>query len=305
MRDVDFRLNAIARGLKSATTMTIGTLLHETLPNPFFAEVARGIELGANDRGYNVLLYNARGSADREREGVEAFLSQRVDGIVFATPVDAGNVELALNAGAAAVEVERPLFRAGGSVLVNNYVGATAAMDHLIGLGHEVIGFIGEPMQESPVERIANERYSGYRDALVRNDLDLDDSLVVVGNYALDAGWESLSTGRDYTDRLLERRPDLTAIFAGSDLLAAGMLQALYERGVRVPRQTSVIGFDDTFAEHLTPPLTTVRQPMFEMGRKAADLTIEMSASGAEAGTEIWLETELIVRSSTAAPESS
>src|SRR5919198_3993117 len=95
MREGGFRLNAVASGLKRRRTTTIGTLLHETLPNPFFAEVALGIEQAASEHGYNVLLYNARGSAAHERDGVEAFLSQQVDAIVFAKAVDAANVELA------------------------------------------------------------------------------------------------------------------------------------------------------------------------------------------------------------------
>ncbi|HVO55058.1 MAG TPA: LacI family DNA-binding transcriptional regulator [Solirubrobacterales bacterium] len=308
IREGGFRLNAVASGLKSARTMTIGTLLHETLPNPFFAEVARGIEHGANEQDYNVLLYNARGSADREREGVEAFLSQKVDAVVFATPLDPANVELADRAGAAVVEVEKPLYGQGGSVLVDNYAGASAAMEHLISLGHETIGFIGEPLREEPlegrpVERVVNERFGGYRDALLRHGLQYDDSLAVLGDYALDAGWESLRTGRDYTNRLLEQQPQITAIFAGSDLLAAGILQALYERGVRVPTQASVVGFDDTYAQHLTPPLSTVRQPMFEMGREAAALAIELAEADSPAAREVWLSTELIVRDSTGAPE--
>jgi DNA-binding LacI/PurR family transcriptional regulator len=306
MHDGKFRLNAIASQLKSARTMTIGSLLHETLPNPFFAEVSRGIEQGASERGYNVLLYNARGSAERERQGVEAFLSQRVDAIVFSTPLEAGNVELAHQAGAAVVEVERPLYGGGGSVLVDNHVGASAAMEHLIVLGHTAIGFIGEALQQAPtvesaaVERVVNERQAGHRDVLLRHGLPYDPSLVVAGDYSLDAGWQSLRTGRDYAERLLDGRPDITAIFAGSDLLAAGLLQALYARGRRVPDAASVIGFDDTFAQHLTPPLTTVRQPMFEMGQRAADLAIEMaSATDAVKPREVWLQTELIVRDST------
>jgi LacI family transcriptional regulator len=306
MHEGGFRLNAVASGLKRRRTTTIGTLLHETLPNPFFAEVALGIEHEASEQEYNVLLYNARGSGRRERAGVDAFLSQQVDAIVFATSVDAANVELAHRAGVAVVEVEKPLFARGGSVLVDNYVGATAAMHHLLELGHEHIGFIGEPLQESstdgrPVDRVVNERFAGYRDALVEHGKGLDETLVVVGDYAVDEGWPTLRTGRDYVTTLLEQHPAVTAVFAGSDLLAAGALQALYERGIRVPDEASVIGFDDTFAQHLAPALTTVRQPMFEMGVEAARLAMRLASAERRRKREIWLQTELIVRGSTAA----
>jgi LacI family transcriptional regulator, galactose operon repressor len=307
MREGDFRLNAVASGLKRRRTTTIGTMLHETLPNPFFAEVALGIERGASEHGYNVLVYNARGSAAHERAGVDAFLSQQVDAIVFATPVDARNVELAHRAGVAVVEVEKPLFAAAGTVLVDNYVGATAAMRHLIELGHEHIGFLGEPSQEAPsngrpVDRVVNERLAGYRDTLLEHGLPADESLAVMGEYSADVGWPSLRTGYDYMTRLLEQNPAVTAVFAGSDLLAAGALQALYERRILVPDEASIIGFDDTFAQHLAPSLTTVRQPMFEMGAAAATLAMELAGAQRRRKREVWLQTELVVRGSTAAP---
>jgi DNA-binding LacI/PurR family transcriptional regulator len=302
-----FRLNAVASGLKRQRTTTIGVLLHETLPNPFFAEVALGIEQAASKRGYNVLVYNARGSADNERGGVEALLSQQVAAIIFAKPVDAANVALARRAGAAVVEVEKPLDAGAGTVLVDNYVGATTAMRHFIELGHEHIGFIGEPASDAsadgrPADRVVNERLAGYRDALHEQGLPSDESLVVLGAYHSDAGWPSLRTGYDYTTALLEQHPALTAVFAGSDLLAAGALQALYERRIRVPEKMSVIGFDDTYAKHLAPPLTTVRQPMFEMGETAAALALQLAGVKRRRRREVWLQTELVVRRSTAKP---
>ena len=196
MREGGFRLNAVASGLKRRRMSTIGTLLHETLPNPFFAEVALGIEHAASEQGYNVLVYNARGSAEHERAGVDTLLSQQVEAIIFATPVDAANVELAHAAGTAVVEVEKPLFRRGGSVLVDNYVGAMAAMQHLLELGHEHIGFIGEPSRQAGEipDRVVAERRAAYRDALAQHGLGADETLVVLGEYHADAGWPSLRT---------------------------------------------------------------------------------------------------------------
>jgi DNA-binding LacI/PurR family transcriptional regulator len=305
MREGDFRLNAVASGLKRRRTTTIGTLLHETLPNPFFAEVALGVEQAASEHAYNVLVYNARGSAEHERAGVDAFLSQRVDAIVFAKPVDARNVELAHRAGVAVVEIEKPLFGAAGAVLVDNYVGASAAMRHLVELGHEHIGFIGEPARDAPihsrpVDRVVNERLAAYRDAMAEHGLAPDESLVVLGEYHSDAGWQSLRTGYDYMTTLLAQHPGVTAVFAASDLLAAGALQALYERRIRVPDDASVIGFDDTFARHLAPALTTVRQPMFDMGAQAAALAMRLAGAQRRRRREVWLKTELVVRHSTA-----
>jgi LacI family transcriptional regulator len=101
--------------------------------------------------------------------------------------------------------------------------------------------------------------------------------------------------------RLIDQAPGLTAVFAGSDLLAAGALQALYSRGIRVPDKMSVIGFDDTFAKHLAPPLTTVRQPTFEMGLWAGSLAIDLVSDRTVPST-IWCKTCLVMRESTAIP---
>jgi LacI family transcriptional regulator len=307
MREGGFRLNAVAAGLKRRRTTTIGAVLHETLPNPFFAEVALGIERGARERGYDVLVANASGSAEQERAGVEAFLSQQAAAIVFARPVDGDNVALAQRAGAAVVEVEWPLFGGGGRVLVDDYAGAREAMRHLFELGHERIGFLGEPTPSPPSaarapQAVAAGRLGGWRDALAERGVADDElaALAVVGEYTRDAGWPSLRTGYDYMTRLLERAPHATALLAGSDLLAAGALQALYERRVRVPDEFSVVGFDDTFAQHLAPPLTTVRQPMHELGERAAELAIALAAAPRRRRREALLSTELVVRGSTA-----
>ncbi len=306
MREGGFRLNAVAAGLKRRRTTTIGAVLHETLPNPFYAEVALGIERGARERGYDVLIANAGGSADHERAGVEAFLSQQVAAIVFARPVDADNVALAHRAGTAVVEVEWPLFGGGGRVLVDDRAGAYAAVEHLLALGHERIGYLGEPTPAPPpVARapaaVRAGRLGGWREALAARGAEGAEALAVVDEYTRDAGWPTLRTGRDYLARLLDREPAVTAVLAGSDLLAAGALQELYARRIRVPEQFSVIGFDDTYAQHLAPPLTTVRQPMFEMGLRAVELATALAAAPRRRTREALLRAELVVRDSTAA----
>jgi len=298
MEEGGFRLNAVASGLKRRRSTTIGAVLHETLPNPFFAAVALGVERAAREHGYDVLIANASGSPAHERAGVEAFLAQQVAAIVFAKPVAAANVELAARAGVAVVEVEEPLFGRGGRVLVDDRSGAIAAVRHLLELGHERIGFIGEPAGEHAVRG----RLAGYREALAAGGIELDEELVVVGDYTREPEWPLLRVGYDYMVRLLAARPAATAVLAGSDLLAAGALQALYERCLRVPNDFSVIGFDDTFAQHLTPPLTTVRQPMLELGVGAVELATALAASPRRRKRELRLATELVVRGSTAAP---
>src|SRR5215472_4142353 len=305
LRDSGYRLNVVAQELRRRKTITLGLILHGALSHPFVAEVVIGAEQAAAEQGFNVLLFNARGEADRERESVEALLKRRVDGIVFTTAVHAKNVQLALDAGIPAVEIERRLCDAAPAVVVDNHAGATEAMRHLLQLGHRKIGFVGEPFLDdascTPAAGIPKERFDAYRDALREAGIAFDESRIVLGNYPREqGGWGGLEAGATYMRRLLTQAPDITAAFAVSDLVAAGATQTLYSRGILVPRQISLVGFDDTFAKYLAPPLTTVRQPMFGMGFKAASLAIKLIAERAESPPIEFCPTQLIVRESTA-----
>jgi LacI family transcriptional regulator len=308
LRETGYRLDAVAQALRRQRTITIGLTLHGILPNPFFAEVAMGVEHAAVEHGFNVLIFNTNGDADREREGVESFLRRRVDAIVFTTSLRAENVKLALDASIPAVEVERRLCDDAPAVIVDNYAGAREAIDHLLDLGHRRIGYLGEPdtFQEPDgrtLDRVRKERFDGYRRGLEDAGIGVSESHLVRGQYPLErGGWGGVETGRQYMQALLTQAPNLTAVVAASDLLAAGALQALYERGIYVPSAISVVGFDDTFASRLAPPLTTVHQPMFEMGMCAAKMAIQILDGEVPLGATEWCSTSLVVRESTSPP---
>ncbi|MBG6088829.1 LacI family transcriptional regulator [Actinomadura viridis] len=307
LRESGYRLNVVAQELRRRKTMSLGLILHGAMSNPFVAQVAFGAAQAAAEQGFNVLFFNARGDAEREHESVEALLRRRVDGVVFTTAVSRANVELALEAGITAVEIERRLCPGAASVVVDNYAGATEATEHLIGLGHRRIGYIGEPIAGTApaddAQSVVRERFTAYRDALQRAGQPPEDSWIVAGPYPREqGGWGGVETGASYMERLLRQAPGLTAVVAASDMLAAGALQSLYREGRRVPDELSIVGFDDTFAKHLAPALTTVRQPMFEMGFKAISLAIGFIDGGRHSAVAEHCATELIVRSSTAPP---
>ena len=165
IQDTDFQINLVAQSLRRQRTRTIGHILSNLLPNPFFAGVEVGVQEVAVQRGYNVMLWNAMGSEGREREGVEAFIQRQVEAIVFTTPRTPANVELALKSGLEVVQVERPVGADSHMVLVDNYVGSRAAVDHLLALGHRRIGYLGRIVVGSP-ELVDNQRYRGYLDAM-------------------------------------------------------------------------------------------------------------------------------------------
>jgi LacI family transcriptional regulator len=298
IRDTDFQLNLVAQSLRRQRSLTIGHILTNLLPNPYFAGVEVGVEEVAVQRGYNVMLWNAMGSAERERKGVEVFIQRQVDAIVFTTPRTAENVELALKAGLEVVQVERPVSADSHMVLVDNYVGARAAVEHLLQLGHRRIGYLGQIVVGSP-EIVDNQRYRGYLDALTAAGIAVRDEWVV-----LDLDAYSMADGYAGLHKLLAAPPSVTAVIVFSDIMAAGVLQAIHELKLRTPDDISVIGFDNTYAPYLSPPLTTVAIPMVELGKAAAQVAID-ALENRQRKLRFYgkkLQTELILRNSTAPP---
>jgi LacI family transcriptional regulator len=311
VQETGYQINAVAQGLRKQRTFTLGHILQSIAPNPFFAGVALGVEKEANRHGCGVVLYTTQGDAERERKGVETLIRRRVDAIIFTKIAHEANVELAARSGIPVVQVERVTSVPTDSVTADNYPGAFEATRHLIELGHEKIAFLGVA-PSSLVERdaggrgafvsdrcsVEGERLSGYLDALDDADLQVRRELMDLSGtyYALD--W-----ARTTMDHMLalpaDRRP--TAVFATCDMLAAGVLQGIHARGMRVPDDISVVGFDDTYATYLTPPLSTARQPMFEMGQAAARLAIEALQTDLEhrPPRSERLSTHLVIREST------
>ncbi len=301
-----YQLNAVAQGLRKRRTTEIGHILHSISPNPFFAQVALGSEQAAAEHGRTVVLYNTNGEPDAERLGVEALIRRRVEAILFTTVTDPANVELAVAAGIPVVQVERLSGIETHAVTVDNYRGAFEAADHLLALGHRRIACLGvDPAsraQSGPRHRrvVERERLSGFLDAHASHGIEVDDDLVILGEsyYDLDAArraagcWLALPPAA---------RP--TAIFATCDILAAGVLQQAYGDGMRVPADLSLVGFDDTVGDHLSPPLTTVRQPMAELGRTAVRLAMAAIEAGPRAKPlRERLATDLVIRASTGPP---
>jgi LacI family transcriptional regulator len=295
-----YRLNILAQSLRQQRTKTIGHLLTSISPNPFFAGVELGVENEAIQNGYSVLIWNVFEDPKREALGVETFVQRQVDAIIFTTPIDAKNVETALSAQIPVVQVERPTKVRSHTVLVDNYAGAVSAAEHLIALGHKRIGYIGgDPRNYLTDVSVDEQRLSGYKDALLRHGITPSEAWYATGKYySVEDGLQSMET--------FLKAGEVTAVIAACDILAAGALQAIYQRGLRVPQDISLVGFDDTYAPYLSPPLTTVRQPMFEIGQMAARIAIDtLNAVKGNEPPDFRVErlsTHLTVRSSTSAP---
>lgn len=301
-----YQLNGLAQGLRKRRTFSIGHVLGSIWPNPFFASVAMGVEAEANRLGCGVLIANTQGSVEGERKAVEMLIRRRVDAILFTTCANSDNLLMAMNQGIPVTQIERSTEVDTDSVTVDNLTGSADATRHLIEHGHRRIAFLGvapgrasnshAQAMDALVER---ERLEGYQETLAAHGIAQDPDLL-----DLDESYYDLNRARSVTERWLQlpthRRP--TAIFAACDVLAAGVLQQLYASGLRVPEDMSVIGFDDTDAQYLTPPLTTVAQPMSDLGSSAARLALQrLDAEGAVGPPwkHVRLSTRLVVRAST------
>jgi LacI family transcriptional regulator len=293
MTDLGYVAHGPARTLASGRTRTVGLLAIE-VGTSFFQMVIAGADEQVASFDHDFMLCTTHDRREKEREYVARLSHGMVDGLLVILPRGLTDYVEQLRAERFPFVIIDHDAEAPGCNVVNasNRVGARDAINHLLRLGHRRIGFItGTPGVGSAIERLA-----GYREALNDAGLSFDERLVVTGDF-LEAG------GFDATHALLSLDDPPTAIFASSDTAAIGVVRAARERGLRVPQDLSVVGFDDIpEASLVTPALTTVVQPLREMGRAAVRLLMGVLREPARPPTTVVLSTTLVVRDSTAPP---
>jgi LacI family transcriptional regulator len=293
MQELGYTPDATARSLRVGRTDTIGLVIPDT-SNPFFAALARWIEEAGFESGYSTILANSDERPDREHRHVSTLVSKRVDGLILAPSRGDHSTltRLLENARMPVVVVDRDASLPNADVvLYDNAGGSYEATRHLIDLGHTCIGCVAGPADATS----AAERVKGFRKAIAEAGLSLPAHAVVESDF-------HFAGGREATARLLATGEPFTALFAANDLMAAGAVRALAERGISVPGDMSVIGFDDApLAEMISPALTTMRQPLQDMAHAAVSLLLaRMTESNGAAPTRRILPTSLVVRESTA-----
>lgn len=288
-REAGYRPSAVARGLVTRHTRTIG-LVATSIADPFTGEVASGIEQAARDLGYSVYFADSGADPEREKKVVQSLAEQRVDGIIV-TSSRVGALHLPLLAETMVpvvlVNDQHPGVVA-HSVLIDNESGMRLLAEHLVAHGHRRIAYIGDRFGYQS----DTERFSGYRRALDGAGIVLRDEYVTHGDGKPAAAIEVM-------DRLLALVDPPTAVCCYNDMTALGALRAIHARGLHVPGDLSVTGFDDLFlAAYTEPPLTTMHQPMRRMGQLAMESLYKLM-NGEQSVPRLRIRPELVARLST------
>lgn len=259
---LNYKPNAVARSLFKKQSKTIALIVPD-IKNPFFPEIARAIEDVMNDSDYTLILCNSDENEEKEKKYLDMMKQKYVDGIIIVTSTLAPkHIE---ENGIPIIALDRPIGKNVPSVTVNNYEGAKQAVQYLKALGCQKIAHIRGPKNVMN----ADERYKGYI-AEVGNDSWFQNDYIVNGNYNIEQTTKA-------TTELLTKHPDIDGIFAGNDYMAVGVVKAATQMGKSIPDDLSIIGFDGIELGKLTnPEITTMSQPIYEIGREAARLLLDL-----------------------------
>ena len=292
IRELNYSPNLSGRILRRNETKVVLVLL-PTISNPFYSKAVKGIRHAADKMGYLTMICNTESNINKELEYINLLKHKQADGaIIMSQESDIKNLE---EIGASYPVIQCFEYHKTNSlsfVSIDNEKAAYEAVNYLIGIGHKRIGLIGCNTQYPS----AQQREEGYKKALRDATVELDPDLIVRGDYGFKSGFNC-------TGRILEQKP--TAIFAISDMQAIGVIKALKGKGVRVPEDISVMGFDNiSFSEIYDPGLTTVSQPTYDIGSKAMEILIDQIKGEIAAPRHTIMEHELVIRESTMKRES-
>jgi DNA-binding LacI/PurR family transcriptional regulator len=291
MKELNYQPSVVASALTGKRTQTVGLLI-PNIANPFFAEVARSMEDRAHELGFSVVMCSTDYQEEKEEKYISLLIRKRVDGFILASGFKStGLIEELIKQNLPVALIAHDISSLSlNTVSVDDYKGGYQAVSHLASLGHERIGMIAEEVRSN------DDRIRGYQDALEAYGLILDSSLLTRTASTVEAG-------KQEAERLLrlEKRP--TAIFASNDILAIGAIQGARACGLSVPEDLSIVGFDNTILATISdPPLTTVAQPVHDMGRQVMDFLVDEIEGKKTMKQRMMLSPELVVRNSTAAP---
>jgi len=291
IKELNYSPNVMAEALTSKKTYTLGLLIPD-IANPFFAELARGVEDRANFHGFNVIICNTDNKQHKESDYLRLLKQKRIDGLIYAAAeTGSPGIKELTRKGFPVVLLAREIEGLDlDAVLVDNVEAAYVATKHLVELGHRKIALVTETLNI----KSSRDRQRGYLQVLT------EEGIIAVPEYQVfNVG--SMMAGKKAAKQLLSLTNPPTAAVAFNDMVAIGIIEGVKEMGLKVPRDLSVVGFDDTIIASVTdPPLTTMAQPIHQMGSYAIDRLVGLINGEGNDAKRLVLEARLVVRRSTA-----
>ncbi len=288
MKKLNFKPNVFARSLAGGQSMTLGVIT-QYIGSPFYDSVTQGVIMGLTGTDYFPIFFDSQWKKELEEAAITTLIERQVDGLIMVGgDLEAETMDALRNDVPMVVVARKAAGWEQHSVTIDNVAAAKTATEYLINAGHRNIAHIMGRHQHPD----AIDRYLGYQQALKEANLDVQPELFVEGDFSSQSGVLAMET-------LLMRGTSFSAVFSGNDEMAFGARLALYRRGIRVPDDMSIVGFDDQPASaFMTPPLTTVAQPAHEMGIAASKMLLNIISGNPVENTE--LPATLVVRESVA-----
>ncbi|HAS8006937.1 TPA: LacI family DNA-binding transcriptional regulator [Vibrio cholerae] len=289
-QQLNYAPSALARSLKMNRTKTIGMLV-TTSTNPFFGEVVKGVERSCYHQGYNLILCNTEGDSQRMKASINTLLQKRVDGLLLmCSTLEGERLDVFDRYPDIPIVVMDwgPILFASDKIQDNSLQGGYMAAKHLIECGHKEIGCITGPL----IRHQAQMRYEGYKRALAEAGIAINPDWIVESDFECEGGYQAF-------EKLYQRGKLPSALFVSNDMMAMGVIQAASQRGLRVPDDLSLIGYDDVhIAKFMTPALTTIHQPKYRLGKAAVDTLLYRLENPDTTAQVVQLEPTLVVRNS-------
>ncbi|WP_127836643.1 LacI family DNA-binding transcriptional regulator [Clostridium prolinivorans] len=288
--ELNYIPNSLARGLTINKTSTIGIILPD-ITNPFFSYIARAIEDAASSFGYNVIFCNTDNKVEKELDYIKLLISKLVDGVIFISGGESrSSIKLLKDNDIPFILVDRYIenFRDEYGVYSLNKEGVIEGIEYLYNKGNRKIVFVKghENLQ------ISNERLEGYKYAMKKHGI-FDENLIFKGNFTIEGGIKA-------TEQILQKVDKIDAIFYSNDIMALGGMKVLLRNNFKIPEDIRIMGFDNiVISEIFEPELTTVSQPIYDMGKKACELLINIINNIEIPSKQIYFKTELIIRKTT------
>ena len=286
-KEIGYIRNAAAVALRTQKTKTLGVIIADN-NNPFYAEVLSGIEAEAKANHYHIILANTRRNYQEEENSIDLLLAKQVDGLLIA-PVQEKDEDIhkLISSSVPFVIVGRDYENISVDTVSNNELkGGYIATEYLIKKGYRKISFIGGYSYKSS----ARKRLEGYKQALKDYGISVDDNLISIGDIDMKDGYKS-------TKNMFDQGIDFQAVFAYNDMMAFGAIKAIKERGLKIPEEIGVVGYDNIlFSSLVSPPLTTVNLQKEELGKESVKLLLKKINGHHKKNKKVVLDVDLVIR---------